>query len=206
MLGTNLCCPSRQKQQLSKWGSDVPLGYTFRRNTKSFPGEAEKPQISPAVGRVETAWAHTSDGHTTEWAALPTTLPQWTELICPLTAPHRHRTAQGKDHPMYMLVVESRQERRRKTQSKQSENLWNAVLQHIPWRWPYWELYWDWDTVFCLDLLRIQEKSPQEGQLLMGNAWLYCMWSPDETSQTWSPKSYPESEMRMAVHDSVSQN
>lgn len=35
---------------------------------------------------------------------------------------------------------------------------------------------------------------------------VYCMWSPDETSQAWSPKSYPEWEMSMALHGCVSLN
>lgn len=41
-----------------------------------FQGKQGSPQVSPAVGRVEAAWAHTLEEHMTAGAALLTAVPQ----------------------------------------------------------------------------------------------------------------------------------
>lgn len=87
-----------------------------------------------SCGEGGKAGSHSSDRHTSEWSALPTTLPQWIEQIFIPTVPGRHPAGHRRDYSVYKLMVDSRQGKRRNIQSKQSEDFRNTVLQHVPWK------------------------------------------------------------------------
>lgn len=135
---------SQNRGAVSCWGlSPGGIQDLFHRKQRS-------PHVSPPGGGWKL-WAQASDRSVAEKAAPPTALPQWAEQICVLTSPGRNPEGNSRGHLLYTLVVESRQGRRI-VQSKQSENLWNTILQCVSWTWPYWEPCRDWDTLFALTL------------------------------------------------------